>query len=56
VPIRAAALVDQVQKIVANPIAVPASSRAISCTPSSSGSAINARLMASSASSGGSTS
>jgi hypothetical protein len=51
VPTRAAEFVDQVQKIVANPTAVPASSRASSCTPSRSGSAISARDIARSASS-----
>jgi hypothetical protein len=53
---RAARNVDQVQKIVANPMAAPASSRAISCTPSRSGSASSARLSSSTAASGGSTS
>ena len=46
-PMRAARVVDHVQKIVAKPIAAPLSSRAMSCMPSRSGSAMSARLMTS---------
>ena len=42
---RAARVVDHVQKIVAKPIARPLSSRAMSCMPSRTGSAMSARLM-----------
>jgi hypothetical protein len=55
-PMRAARVVDHVQKIVAKPIARPVSSRAMSCIPSRPGSAISARLMTSRASSLGATS
>ncbi len=54
-PMRDALSVDQLQKIVAKPIARPSPSRAMSCCPSVSGSAISARLSASSASSEGCT-
>ena len=50
-PIRLASAVDQLQKIVAKPTAIERRSRAISCTPSRSGSAISARESASSDSS-----
>ena len=55
-PMRAARVVDHVQKIVAKPIARPVSSRAISCIPSRAGSAMSARLIMSRASSLGATS
>jgi hypothetical protein len=56
IPIRAACDVDQDQKIVAKPMALPWASRAMSCSPSRAGSAMRARLIASSASSLGATS
>ena len=54
--IRAARVVDHVQKTVAKPTAAPSRARAISCMPSRSGSAISARLSASRCSSLGATS
>jgi len=56
IAIRAAVVVDHVQKIVAKPSAVPSASRAISWIPSRSGSAISDRLSASRSSSLGATS
>ena len=55
-PMRAALSVDHVQKIVANPIASPSSPRAISWSPSRSGSAMSARDIASRSESEGATS